>query len=270
MRTSIFALGFVAIGLAQCGNRDLFVADERPGSSGEAGETGETGGTGSGRTGGTGGTASAGEGSGGTENTGGSNRGGTGSGAEGGEPSETGGTGGSDRGGTDAGGTDTGGTDTGGVGGDAMRGGAGGNGAQAGSGTAARGGNDGGRAGAGGANDAGRAGSANAGAGGTPTTDCEALAREYRERLAAAQQCSLQLTVEQCTIEMPDDFFCPCKTYVNAMREADVRRLNEILEKRVSCARLCPAIACPDVKRGVCSGPTDIVAAPGRCVGAAM
>jgi hypothetical protein len=72
---------------------------------------------------------------------------------------------------------------------------------------------------------------------------------------------------------MPDDFFCPCKTYVNPMREADIRRLNEILEKRTGCVRLCPAIACPDIKRGVCqAGVIDPITRPtgGRCTGAAM
>jgi hypothetical protein len=147
--------------------------------------------------------------------------------------------------------------------------------------------NDGGRAGSasagagsGGMNDGGRAGDGNAGragasgSGGASTNDCEALGREYRERLAAAQQCSPQLTVEQCTIEMPDDFFCPCKTWVNPMRDADIRRLNEILEKRTNCARICPAIACPDVRRGVCSVNTMtdtapiIGPAPGRCTAA--
>jgi hypothetical protein len=260
MRTSLFALGFVAIGLVQCGNRDLFVADERAGNAGESGAPSENGGTGT-TMGGSGGASNGGSENGGTENTGGSpERGGTGSGAEAGEGA-TGGTGGSDSGGTNAGGTDAGGTDAGG---------------SAGSGTAARGGmNDGGRAGSanagsGGVSDGGRAGDANAGrsgasgTGGASTTDCEALAREYAERLAAAQQCSRQLTVEQCTIEILDDFFCPCKTYVNPMNEADIRRLNEILEKRASCPRTCTAVVCPDVKRGGCAatnGSLDL----GRC-----
>ena len=81
-------------------------------------------------------------------------------------------------------------------------------GGRAGSANAGAGGvSDGGRAGsahagAGGVSDGGRAGSANAGSGGASTNDCEALAREYRERLAAAQQCSPQLTVEQC-LDLP-------------------------------------------------------------------
>lgn len=257
MRASLFALGLLAIGLSHCsGDRGLFVGTDRD-DDGGGGESNENGGTGAGTTGGTAGASNGGsENSGGTENTGGApNRGGTGSGAEAGEPS--GGTGGTDSGGTHAGGTDAGGTDGGGAGG--ARAGMGGSGAEAGSGTAGHAGtNDGGRAGA--------AGSNNAGAGGGSDVDCEALAREYAERLAAAQQCSLQLTVEQCTIEMPNDFFCPCKTYVNPMRESDIRRMNEILQRKSQCVRACPTIACPDYKRGTCSMNTAIVSPGlGRC-----
>jgi hypothetical protein len=130
----------------------------------------------------------------------------------------------------------------------------GGSGAEAGSGTAARGGTT----------DGGRAGSSNAGAGGTGGVDCEALAREYIERLALAQQCSPILTFEQCTVKMPDDFRCPCPTFVNPAREGDIRRLNQILEYQRQCVWACPAVVCPNPTRGTCSADA-IVAAEGRC-----
>jgi hypothetical protein len=250
MRTSLIALGLLSLGLAHCGaERGLLVGGERDEDAGEAGDT-NTSGTGSGTTG-NGGT----ENTGGTQSSGGQNRGGTqnrgGSGAEAGEDPGTGGTGGTDRGGTDSGGTDSGGSA-----GDVMRGGSSGS-ANAGmGGVAARGGMDSG----------GRAGANNAGAGGTSSVDCEALAKEYRELLASAQQCSPMLTVEQCTREMPDDLMCGCTTFVNPMRDADVRRLLELIEKARNCSRICPAIVCPAVRRGVCGADAIIGTGRGRCV----
>jgi hypothetical protein len=267
MRTSLVALGFLVFGLAQCGGeRGLFVGDERP-DAGEGGEPNENGGTANG------GNASGGENRGGEPAGGSENRGGSGSGAEAGEPgtAATGGSepaGGSENRGGGGTGAEAGEAGTGGVaarggsegggsageGGTAARGGMAGSGAEAGSGTAARGGTG----------DGGRAGSSNAGAGGSGGVDCNALAREYIERLALAQQCSTILTVEQCTIEMPDEFQCPCPTYVNPAREGDIRRLNQILEYARHCMWACPAIVCPDPKRGTCSADA-IVAGNGRC-----
>jgi len=252
MRTSLFALGFLAIGLARCsGDKGVFVGEERGGSAGESGDTNQTGGAST--TGGAGGSASGTAGTaerGGTDSVGGTeSRGGSGSGAEGGEGAEPG------TGGTSTGGGEQGGSNTGGLGGDVVRGGAGGMGAEAGSGTAARGG----------ANDGGRAGTSNAGTGGRPTdTDCTALAKEYQDRLALAQQC-LGVSTTECSLEMPDDLLCGCPTYVNPARDADIRRMNELIEKARNCVRICPAIACREVKSGRCS--TDaIIPARGRCV----
>jgi hypothetical protein len=253
MRTSLIALGLLSLGLAHCaGDRGLLVGGARDGDDGEAGEMNETGGTDPGMSGGNGATANSGGSSGGQNLGGTQSRGG--SGAEAGEDPGTGGTGGSDRGGTDSGGTDAGGSA--GDAGSTTRGGTGGS-ADAGmGGVAARGGMDSG----------GRAGANNAGAGGTSDVDCEALAKEYRELLASAQQCSPMLTVEQCTREMPDDLMCGCTTFVNPMRDADVRRLLELIEKARNCSRICPAIVCPAVRRGVCGADAIVGTGRGRCV----
>ncbi|HEX6764236.1 MAG TPA: hypothetical protein VF103_02135 [Polyangiaceae bacterium] len=260
MKTSLFVLGFLAVGLSQCsGDKGIFVGEERGGTAGEGGDTNETGG--SSTTGGSGGASSGAAGSenrGGTESSGGTNdRGGTGTGAEGGAGAEpgTGGTGGTDTGGTGTGGVEQGGTDAGGSAGDVTRGGAGGMGAQAGSGTAARGG----------ANDGGRAGSGNAGTGGRPSdVDCEAMAREYQDRLAAVQQCMFT-GANPCSLKIADDLFCGCPTFVSPVRADDIRRMQDLLEKASSCQRVCPAIACHNVTRGVCTADA-IVPAGGRCV----
>lgn len=72
--------------------------------------------------------------------------------------------------------------------------------------------------------------------------------------------------VEQCTREMPDDLLCGCTTFVNPMREADLRRLLEIIEKARDCSRICPAIVCPAVRRGVCGADAIVGTGRGRCV----
>jgi len=262
MRTSLIALGFLTLGLAHCsGDRGLFVGEDRDGGPGEAGDTG-SGGSGAGTTGGNGGTDRGGTGTGGSDNSGGTDRGGTGTGgtgtggtgtaAEGGEGAEpgTGGTGNGARGGTNTGGGA-------GDAGSSTIGGTGGSGAEAGmGGVAARGG----------MNTGGRAGDSNAGAGGRPTdATCTELAREYRERLASAQQCAVAI-VEQCSREMPDDLLCGCPTFVNPTRESDIRRMLELIELGKNCVRICPAIACVDVKRGQCGETTSIISARTRCI----
>ena len=74
------------------------------------------------------------------------------------------------------------------------------------------------------------------------------------------------LTVEQCTRELPDDLLCGCKTFVNPMREADVSRLLELIEKARNCPRICPAIVCPDVRRGTCAADAIVGTGRGRCI----
>jgi hypothetical protein len=124
----------------------------------------------------------------------------------------------------------------------------------------------GGVAARGGMDSGGRAGANNAGAGGTTDVDCDALAREYQQLLAAVQQCSPILTVEQCTRQMPDSVVCGCPTFVNPMREADIRRMTEIIEKTRACGWACPGIVCPAPGRGVCSADAIVGTERGRCV----
>jgi hypothetical protein len=271
MKASLIAIGCFAVALTHCsGERGLFVGNDKGGTTGEGGE--DTGGTGNGANGGTGGDANRGGSSG--DAGGDANRGGSSGDAAGGSGAEAQGGNGAVAGSEPGG---RGGTDSGGLGGDigaageGNRGGTSGDGAGGigelggGGGTAGGGTGGGNRGGASGG--AGRGGSGGSGG----NVNCAELAAEYLQRLAAAQVCvpvAMPTEMTPCSLQMPDDLICGCPTYVNPEHASEIRRMNELIELAKGCSMVCPAIACPAVKRGVCSGDTGIVPARGRCRGA--
>ena len=99
------------------------------------------------------------------------------------------------------------------------------------------------------------------GTGGGPLDECSRLQEQYAEALAAAKICSPMLSVEQCTVLVPDRLspcFAECPTFINPQ---NAQALLDMMEAQTFYDEMCRRDDCPDIVP--CQLPTDAFCIPG-------
>ncbi|HWP04520.1 MAG TPA: hypothetical protein VNN72_02205, partial [Polyangiaceae bacterium] len=92
--------------------------------------------------------------------------------------------------------------------------------------------------------------------------NCDDLAQQYADALAAARACNAKSDKEQCTELASSSLTCGCDVPVNPENTEAVAELQRLRKAGAGCSMVCPAIACLPPEGAECA-PDDT--SPGLC-----